>query len=335
MNDIDGTPKLNAAPSLVRKLANVMGAVERVPKTGFNKFHNYAYATESDITSAVRAAMATEGVVMVATLLRSRWDSVSTSKGGTERLVTARWRFTMHDADSAEKISFKGESQGQDAGDKAMYKAFTGAVKYALLKLFLIPTGDDPEADSPEGEIQKPAPMTDEVKAKRLATWTKDVARVAEFGKTMADIERFLGRALKGDAPTNDEWTKFMAWGKELKSAVKPTETASGEMRKQIDAHMGRDADESARKEAQRQADEAFAKAEAAPKTFPQLVDEVRAAQTQEACLLVGASFPLYEKSLTPGDLKALRRQYSDRLLILQDAASEKKRKPAQKDDVP
>src|SRR5699024_6730814 len=36
---------------------------------------------------------------------------------------------------------------GQDAGDKAVYKAITGATKYALMKVFMIPTGDDPEQD--------------------------------------------------------------------------------------------------------------------------------------------------------------------------------------------
>jgi hypothetical protein len=37
--------------------------------------------------------------------------------------------------------------EGQDAGDKGPYKAMTGAQKYALMKTFMIPTGDDPEAD--------------------------------------------------------------------------------------------------------------------------------------------------------------------------------------------
>ena len=32
--------------------------------------------------------------------------------------------------------------------EKAAYKAATGALKYALLTGFLIPTGDDPEADA-------------------------------------------------------------------------------------------------------------------------------------------------------------------------------------------
>lgn len=36
---------------------------------------------------------------------------------------------------------------GDDAGDKGIYKAITGGVKYMLMKTFQISTGDDPEGD--------------------------------------------------------------------------------------------------------------------------------------------------------------------------------------------
>ncbi len=38
--------------------------------------------------------------------------------------------------------------QGLDNADKGYYKAYTGAVKYFLMKTFMISTGDDPELDS-------------------------------------------------------------------------------------------------------------------------------------------------------------------------------------------
>ena len=41
---------------------------------------------------------------------------------------------------------------GDDGADKGLYKAYTGAVKYFLMKTFLIPTGDDPEADTKADE---------------------------------------------------------------------------------------------------------------------------------------------------------------------------------------
>src|SRR5690606_34885912 len=52
------------------------------------------------------------------------------------------------DTESAEEIQVSGLGQGSDKGDKAVMKAVTAAVKYALSTGFLISWGDDPEADS-------------------------------------------------------------------------------------------------------------------------------------------------------------------------------------------
>ena len=53
--------------------------------------------------------------------------------------------YTFSDVDSGEEIVAKVAGQGLDPGDKAPYKAMTGALKYALLQSFLLATGDDPE----------------------------------------------------------------------------------------------------------------------------------------------------------------------------------------------
>ncbi|WP_158629021.1 ERF family protein [Corallococcus sp. AB030] len=133
--------------SLVRKLAEVMGEVERVPKSGRNDFHRYDYATEADIVSAVRKAMADRALMLIPSVVKTEWREVERNKGGKDRIATLTVRFTLTDGDSGEERSFEVLGEGQDQGDKATYKALTGAVKYALLKLFLIPTGDDPEDD--------------------------------------------------------------------------------------------------------------------------------------------------------------------------------------------
>ena len=144
--------------SLFGKLSEVMGLVERVPKTGHNKFHGYDYATEADITSAVRSAMASRKLIMVPNVQQSEWSEVVTGAGKKERLCTLTVRFDVHDGESGESLSFVVLGQGQDSGDKATYKAMTGATKYALLKLFLIPTGDDPENEDAPAKAAPPPP---------------------------------------------------------------------------------------------------------------------------------------------------------------------------------
>lgn len=314
-------PDAKKPTSLVRKLANVMGAVERVPKTGHNKFHHYDYATESDITSAVRSAMASEGVVMIPTVETVEWSVVETQGGKKERMCTVNWLFTLLDADSDAKIEFRNIGQGQDSGDKAFYKAATGAVKYALLKLFLIPTGDDPEVDSPDS-VPTEAEITEgkrkmEARALREDGIRKIIAAFAPLGQTQDMLEARLGKSLVN---LNDaEWIQLRA--DYAKAAAKPLETASGEMRKQIDAHMGKlDADEAARQEVQRKSDAQLAALDAKPDPFKDFANRMLAAKTEEECTLIESAFVSSKPTPKPGDIKAMARSATDRRGILRNA---------------
>lgn len=131
---------------LVTKLAKVMGEVERVAKRGRNDFHKYDYATEADIAAAVREHMASEHLLMVPNVEELTWREGKKGSEGAP-IATLKVRFTVYDGDTGETLSFHVYGEGQDSGDKATYKAMTGANKYALLKLFQIPTGDDPERE--------------------------------------------------------------------------------------------------------------------------------------------------------------------------------------------
>lgn len=134
--------------NLVSKLAEVMKQVKYIQKTGYNSFHKYKYATEADVNEKVREELAKLNVIMVPSVKSCINRTHLTSSGKTEYIVTVEVEFTFFDGDSEEKITLTSFGEGQDAGDKGVYKAITGAQKYALMKAFMIPTGDDPEADA-------------------------------------------------------------------------------------------------------------------------------------------------------------------------------------------
>ena len=60
---------------------------------------------------------------------------------------------TLIDSESGESFAIKGLGSGQDAGDKALAKAQTMALKYCYMASLAIATGDDPEADSQIDEV--------------------------------------------------------------------------------------------------------------------------------------------------------------------------------------
>lgn len=134
--------------TLVKKLSEVMKQVKYIEKKGFNKFHQYKYATESDVAEKVREVLAEQNVMMIPSLVQHSMREHINAKGKTEYIVAVDMEFKFYDGDSGEEITFHMSGEGQDAGDKGIYKAITGAQKYALMKVFMIPTGDDPEADN-------------------------------------------------------------------------------------------------------------------------------------------------------------------------------------------
>ncbi|WP_413538882.1 hypothetical protein [Enterococcus malodoratus] len=114
--------------NLMHKLVEITLAVERIPKNGHNNHQNYDYALESNIKDVVRKEIASRNLMMIPNEL-SRTTTQIPTKNGSQQLVTLQIEFTVNDADSGEAIKMVGYGDGQDFGDKAVYKAKTGALK--------------------------------------------------------------------------------------------------------------------------------------------------------------------------------------------------------------
>jgi hypothetical protein len=128
--------------SLIQKLAAVQKEVDRIPKNGRNEHHKYDYVTESDVVDALRNHLATAGIMVIPFLDKA--TVVPTEKGMMAHIEVS-YKFT----DGTDMAQVRVAASGYDIpGDKAIYKAMTGALKYALRQTFLIPTGEDPERDT-------------------------------------------------------------------------------------------------------------------------------------------------------------------------------------------
>jgi len=138
----------NGLKSLISRLVLVMGGVERIPKNGYNDFHRYAYTTEADVSDHISKLLFEHNIFMVSSVEETINRDITTRAGKNETIVRVKIKVTFYCGETGENLSFYTWGDGQDAGDKGIYKAITGAVKYALMKNFLIPTGDDPENDS-------------------------------------------------------------------------------------------------------------------------------------------------------------------------------------------
>ena len=138
----------NSLKQLATKMTNVMKDVGYIKKAGRNEFHGYNYATEADIAAAFSKALHAHNVFMFSNILERSCTIYKTRGQKDSFLVTVKLEVTFVDADSGESFSSTFYGDGSDPDDKGVYKATTGALKCALMKTFLVATGDDPEQET-------------------------------------------------------------------------------------------------------------------------------------------------------------------------------------------
>jgi len=145
-----GAEERQARASLYAKMAQVLAGITRIPKLGYNENFNYAFATESDIVDAVRGLMAEAGLCFFVSMEDTVSTAAKTSRGNDTTHTIVVLQISICDGDTGVCWISSWRGEAQDNQDKGIPKATTSAVKYFLLKTFLISTGnpaDDPDSD--------------------------------------------------------------------------------------------------------------------------------------------------------------------------------------------
>jgi hypothetical protein len=138
--------------SVVKKMHAVMKGVKHLAKEGRNSAQNYNYLAETQITELFKGLLEENGLIFT---YQSSITDVRPSPSGKQLVTDVRVRYSFVDVETGEAVSGTVAGQGSDSGDKGVYKAITGAIKYIFMKTFLIPTGDDPEDDSKDKKSAK------------------------------------------------------------------------------------------------------------------------------------------------------------------------------------
>ena len=159
--------------NIAKKLVTVMEACSYIAKNGVNSFHKYKYATAEDVLQKVNEALTKNRIGCLAVPELIDFINVENRNGNTEHLATVKMTINLIDSDSGEYVQISGIGSGQDAGDKAVMKAQTAAIKYAFMLSFCIATGDDPEADNKTDENNFAALQNAAVKIKAATNTPK------------------------------------------------------------------------------------------------------------------------------------------------------------------
>lgn len=122
----------------------------------------YRAVSESDIVKAVNEAENEVGLVSYLDSLEII-SATQPGQGGNTVRVKVGVRVVNIDNPS-EFVIFPGLGDGIDRGDKACGKAVTYATKYALMKGYKIPTGeDDPDYFSSDGKAGEPLASAEDI----------------------------------------------------------------------------------------------------------------------------------------------------------------------------
>ena len=140
--------KLNAAlqakKNALRKELKEKGVLQ---KGGKNDFDHYKYFSEAQYKELFTDLFSKHGLELNFNELS--YDTFE----GSEKQANGRMpkiEFYLFDIDTGFFETTKITGEGIDKGDKAGYKAYTGALKYYLADKFMVATGDEPEKESPD-----------------------------------------------------------------------------------------------------------------------------------------------------------------------------------------
>lgn len=137
---------------IAAKLNEIQKEVGYMQKGGKNEAQGYKFLSDAQIMEKFNELFQKNKVLFT---YASRITGTQPTPSGKQTLTNVEVDYEFLDVESGENIFGTAAGQGTDPGDKGVYKAITGAIKYVFMKTFLIPTGDDPENDSKEPATRK------------------------------------------------------------------------------------------------------------------------------------------------------------------------------------
>ena len=135
--------KLQQKKQAVRAALAASGPVQK-DKT--NEHNKYSYISEAKYKELFTQLLSDHGLELTSSCEEEKEIQTGHKSFGCGRIVT--WLFTLTDTDTGYYEESYVTAEGWDTGDKAIYKAHTGALKYFLANTFMVASGDDAEKDT-------------------------------------------------------------------------------------------------------------------------------------------------------------------------------------------
>ena len=141
---------MSLEPTIYQLIPKVMAEIGAVSKDRKNEQQKYSFRGIEDFYKAAHPALIAHGVFCVPEVTEHAVETFTKTndfgKSTTWRHVTIKVRHRFY-GPAGDYVDVVTMGEGLDNSDKATNKAMSGAMKYALIELFSVPTEDVDDAD--------------------------------------------------------------------------------------------------------------------------------------------------------------------------------------------
>ena len=133
---------------IYNKLAGVRSELDGMSKEWENEMQGYSYFSDDQISRTFRWLFNSYKIDFIYSSKITGCREISPTRSWTKQFITdVLIEYKFVDIEDGSMVEWTACWSWNDTGDKGVYKAITGAVKYIFMKTFQISTGDDPEKD--------------------------------------------------------------------------------------------------------------------------------------------------------------------------------------------
>jgi hypothetical protein len=173
--------------NIVERMALVMRDVEHVGKSGQNREQGYAFRPIDEFMNSLHTPLVKHEVVVTPKVLtRDSFERDRRNRQGeivgVTRVVELLVEFTFHAPDGSTLVAVTA-GEGADVADKATNKAMAGALKYAIMQTFMVPTRELQDGDADTPEIPSGSPQQHAQNAGQDAAVDAIAAKAQELGR--------------------------------------------------------------------------------------------------------------------------------------------------------
>ena len=134
--------------NIFQKINEVMKNIEYLTKDDKVEFGTTKYKaiSEEKVTTVVRDQLVKQGIVIIPVQQESENKELIRTEKSVNMLTSVHTKYRIQNIDDVNDfIEVESNGTGVDTQDKGVGKAMTYAYKYMLLRIFAIPTGEDPD----------------------------------------------------------------------------------------------------------------------------------------------------------------------------------------------